>query len=632
MGGVGLCYPVRVMQVACYCPVGAANAALRTDVPTASEVGTPALQPWPSTATVLSCWMSVMLAGAACAFLWQLGAMFPSGAVENRDLHACCTFTLLAENARRASVRERRDFIVPLPARLGPATQAPTLTTIRGTAGTCTYSGCTCGSFESQYYRPALCMTCFHTIDVHFPGEWVREADADTGRVFFRSTGTAERLYAQPADASDSMPALVAQARVRVASAQLDGDDSAGTRRPRQLPHHEGSGSMPSAAQVGQPSQQELWSTFLSAATVQSVRASDGRTAEDGAFVAEGLAEGAPSATAAAASTPTTSSGRARHSAALGSETNWLGGDVADGRQHAPTAAAAASTDLATQNAAPAVEPGGAPPRDPRERAAAPLRGSSIPAHFAGQSPQPPGSPQQPSGPGLAGSPRRLSARGAAEVDAAAAGGAPSARSLPRAASAPLAHEALIPGVPTAVSVSALTALAIDVQALSLRAGGIDVPPSSASPRAATVRETTISPRTPASVAGNLAVAACHSTELHSTDSVEPVVSQSDPRHQLNGSMQLVVDPSSHDGSTPAAGQLRGGSGDSPSIEATAQPIVAAAPPAAAGPVAATPTASEAPTPSNAALGVDLSLHLAPVQGDPLLVNMTQLMAPGKHM
>ena len=61
----------------------------------------------------------------------------------------------------------------------------------------CVHSGCTCHAFRAQFYRPAHCLVCFHTIADHYPEQWTRDG-SDPTRVAFRHLVSGEVLYSRP--------------------------------------------------------------------------------------------------------------------------------------------------------------------------------------------------------------------------------------------------------------------------------------------------------------------------------------------------------------------------------------------------------------------------------------------------
>ena len=67
----------------------------------------------------------------------------------------------------------------------------------RGAASSaCAQDGCACTTFSAQLFRPANCMTCFHTINLHID-EWEQQ-DAGTSRVWYKNTRTGQTLYSRP--------------------------------------------------------------------------------------------------------------------------------------------------------------------------------------------------------------------------------------------------------------------------------------------------------------------------------------------------------------------------------------------------------------------------------------------------
>lgn len=72
----------------------------------------------------------------------------------------------------------------------------------------CVEPGCACGAFASNLYRPALCVSCYHTIAEHYPGLWFLVNDAESGKVFYENAQTKTRLYWRPYDPAAASAAL----------------------------------------------------------------------------------------------------------------------------------------------------------------------------------------------------------------------------------------------------------------------------------------------------------------------------------------------------------------------------------------------------------------------------------------
>ena len=68
------------------------------------------------------------------------------------------------------------------------------------TGSSCTEPGCNCAAFASNLYRPALCVSCYHSIAEHYPGLWNLVNDVESARVFYEHAQTKTRLYARPYD------------------------------------------------------------------------------------------------------------------------------------------------------------------------------------------------------------------------------------------------------------------------------------------------------------------------------------------------------------------------------------------------------------------------------------------------
>jgi len=68
------------------------------------------------------------------------------------------------------------------------------------TGSSCTEPGCSCATFASNLYRPALCVSCYHSIAEHHPGLWYLVNDVESARVFYEHAQTKTRLYARPYD------------------------------------------------------------------------------------------------------------------------------------------------------------------------------------------------------------------------------------------------------------------------------------------------------------------------------------------------------------------------------------------------------------------------------------------------
>lgn len=72
----------------------------------------------------------------------------------------------------------------------------------------CIEPACDCSVFASNLYRPALCVSCYHSIAEHFPGLWFLVNDETSGKVFYEHTLTKTRLYARPYDPSAASAVL----------------------------------------------------------------------------------------------------------------------------------------------------------------------------------------------------------------------------------------------------------------------------------------------------------------------------------------------------------------------------------------------------------------------------------------
>lgn len=66
-----------------------------------------------------------------------------------------------------------------------------------GAVSDCHASGCDCTAYQAQFYRPTMCVTCYHTISDHIDA-WERKIDPESRRPVFVHRDTGERLWARP--------------------------------------------------------------------------------------------------------------------------------------------------------------------------------------------------------------------------------------------------------------------------------------------------------------------------------------------------------------------------------------------------------------------------------------------------
>ena len=418
----------------------------------------------------------------------------------------------------------------------------------------CASPSCACDAFAAQFYRPALCVRCFHTIGQHYAGLWLEERDA-RGGVFFRHVVSGERLLARPADlASSSAAARARELGAAAAPPRPPRDDGAGA----------GGGGV--AASIG------AWSSYLESLAPQQgpvgVAASAGAPASSSPSSPPSSFSFPSSATSAAVAV-------ARGSDAAAAAA--IGADVAD-------TAASASTSSAS------------PPPTPTRKAGSSIAGAVDPG---------------------AGSTR--------EGENIIAGRL-------------VVDEHLLPDAPTAVPAAAIAALAIDVSALSRRMGLAALPSAAAEEHGAGGGNSDAAALKPASdiVPAPVPLTAPLRDEVLGALSCGTVLKEAPfeplaPENQLPPPADSLLPPPLPSTVPPQLPAVP------PPLQPPPQPhllpparpalqpqaqLLARAPPAAAAP---SPRAGLPRTPAASAdPAVDITVHLGPVFGDPLLVDLEE--------
>jgi hypothetical protein len=502
-------------------------------------------------------------------------------------------------------------------------------------AGKCTVPGCSaCPGFLAQWYRPALCSACFHTIAHHFPGDWSEEVDVSNGRVYFKQRGTEERLFARPADMSDN----TALTRVRELARQRQGagggpeagagagDGSALTALLRADGVTVGDTPVP---------QVQMWASFL-----------DGGSAGGRGGAASVVASPPPSSAAAAAAgtlppgrrggvapPPAPASSRAARSL-LSSEGDGRAEDDSAGRllpgDAAAAAASSSSSSLSLSSAASTVSlfdaGGGGGSGSSRSTG-----GLSSPGRSTAGASARAGGGSSSAAASAAAAARLLEEADDDDDDDGDENGAGS--KSPRALAGPtpgaggslVIAESQLPSVPTAVPAAALTHLALDLSQLTRKMGLGGAVDHALSPRTpAAAAPPTPAPAPAAALDSGAGASAQSSKPASSSSSADllavfsPVV---DPEAGISSASQgaaaadggaaaAAASSSSAPAASSSAAAAASSTGLYPSLPATSTPAV---PPSPAPPAPPPP-----PEPT-----YDLSAYLGAVYGDPLLVDMT---------
>jgi len=434
--------------------------------------------------------------------------------------------------------RPLSDSIDPCPAAGATAGAAAT---------SCSDAGRACDAFHSQFYRPALCTTCYLDIEQHFPGEWKKVVEE--GKIYFVSKSTAQKLFARPADASDAVRGRAAVGKARSSDT---GAPSAGGRVSEQV---------------------AAWQSFVPAGQAETAAADKKARA---ALLAV-----------------------AGHPSPAGIHTPGLG-----------VVSSAAPAGLATPSAVPTSGAGAVP---------LPPRAASV------------------FGPGPAGTPAAPASQAA--VAAAAGAGGSAAPATPRPAGAQATPDDL-PEVPSAVPSAAFANLAIDLSRLT-RAFAPMLSPGR--PREGDGEGGTALPGSSSSAAAS-ASAALHGSVVSALDaSAAPALSAdeasreaaagpgSPPEEGPSAAGEAMADPVPAE-TTEAAGVEDPAVTHRPSVltddgsggsvgESSAAAVAGALP-------SASPTASDALMAASGC-GLDLSLHLSPLYGSPLLVDVGEMVRRG---